>query len=71
MELIDKFKKWLKNKVFMFFDGLENFILSERFSWFWLRITRKKTYKRIYTRYKKNKWIRKNFKNLCLLIYTV
>lgn len=32
MELIDKFKKWLKNKVFMFFDGLENFILSERFS---------------------------------------
>lgn len=64
MKLINEFKKWLKNKDFIFFDGLDNFILSERFSWIWLRITRKKAYKRIYARERTSWRIRKNFKNL-------
>ena len=32
MKLKNEFKKWLKNKDFIFFDGLDNFILSERVS---------------------------------------
>ena len=32
MELINKFRKWLKNNDLIFYDSLENFILSERVS---------------------------------------
>lgn len=32
MKLKNEFKKWLKNNDLIFYDSLENFILSERFS---------------------------------------
>lgn len=42
MELIKKFKNWLKSNDFIFFDNLENFIMCENFRSFGAELHAKK-----------------------------